>query len=72
MNSNDHENLFLIAAYGRSYSSKETVLCDWEAGKDFQVKGGPYCSIRDMDVLIDMEYPKSIYILYKGGSVQLY
>jgi hypothetical protein len=36
------KELTLIGAYGR-----EATLADWKAGKDFQIYGGPYCSIRD-------------------------
>ncbi len=36
----------LIGAYGR-----DANLQDWEAGKDFKVLGGPYCSIRDLNNL---------------------
>lgn len=35
--------LELKGAYGR-----ETSMADWEAGKDFKITGGPYCSVRDV------------------------
>ena len=38
----------LLPAYGRKYESKESALKDWNAGKDFKILGGPYCSIRDI------------------------
>ena len=43
--------IYLIPAYGRSYNSKESMLKDWEAGKDFKILNGPYCSIRDSQSL---------------------
>lgn len=33
-------------AYGRKAS-----IADWEAGKDFRIVGGPYCSKRDLAVM---------------------
>ena len=41
----------LLPAYGRDYTSRKAVLADWEAGKDFQMALGPYCSIRDVDAM---------------------
>ena len=41
----------IVAAYGRKYSTKEAALKDWNAGKDFRVFDGPYCSIRDLPKL---------------------
>lgn len=41
----------LIPAYGRSYATKEELLQAWEAGADFQIVAGPYCSIRDMELM---------------------
>jgi len=40
--------LFLTAAYGRKYTSREQAVKDWQAGKDFKIDDGPYCSIRDI------------------------
>lgn len=39
--------LVLIPAYGRRYTTWEAAKVDWEAGKDFKIEGGPYCSKRD-------------------------
>lgn len=36
----------LRGAYGR-----QTLLADWNAGKDFQIVNGPYCSIRDLETI---------------------
>jgi len=37
----------LVPAYGRNYQTEAEALKDWNAGKDFKIAGGPYCSIRD-------------------------
>lgn len=39
----------LIPAYGRDYKSAQEVLDALNAGKDFQIAGGPYCSCRDFE-----------------------
>jgi len=41
--------LILVPAYGRSYSNEAEALIDWNAGKDFKIEGGPYCSQDDLD-----------------------
>ena len=41
----------LVPAYGRVYNSVEAMMADWNAGKDFRIWGGPYCSIRDLGAL---------------------
>ncbi len=41
----------LIPAYGRKGRTPEAMLADWNAGKDFKIFGGPYCSIRDFPQL---------------------
>jgi hypothetical protein len=41
--------LVLIPAYGRRYKDKDSMLADWQNGKDFKIVGGPYCSIRDLE-----------------------
>ena len=41
-------SITLLPAYGRKYKNKEAALKDWNAGKDFKVAGGSYCSIRDL------------------------
>ena len=38
----------LLPAYGRKYTTKESALLDW---KDFKIVMGPYCSIRDIDMM---------------------
>jgi len=40
----------LTPAYGRDYKSKEAVITDFQAGKDFKlvlIASAGYCSIRD-------------------------
>lgn len=32
-------------------NTKEETISAWEAGKDFKIVGGPYCSIRDLTQL---------------------
>ena len=38
----------------------------WLAGRDFQIVGGPYCSIRDLDKL---EQYGDVFIEYTPGEV---
>lgn len=45
-----------IPAYGRTYSSIETMLVDWQAGKDFKIVGGCYFSSRDTQALKERGY----------------
>lgn len=47
-------NLTLVAAYGRHYESIKKIEADWEAGKDFRIIRGPYCSIRDTNWMKEM------------------
>jgi hypothetical protein len=60
------ENMIhLIGAYGRRYESFESVLADWEDGKDFKIVGGPYTSIRDTDSLVNL-YDEVVIATNKG------
>jgi hypothetical protein len=61
--------LFLIPAYGRSYRSREAALRDWQAGRDFQILGGPYCSIRDVEAM--RQECARLYIQYDMGTVEV-
>ena len=45
-------------AYGRDYKSKDAVLADWKAGKDFHSAHG-YISIRDAKSL-----PAQVWVRY--------
>ncbi len=46
--------IVLQGAYGRNYVDPMQAYADWYAGKDFKIEGGPYCSVRDEDMLRDM------------------
>lgn len=41
----------LIPAYGRTYKTAADMLQGWKDGKDFMVWNGPYCSIRDVELM---------------------
>lgn len=43
--------IVLLPAYGRRYTSWKAAKADWDAGKDFRIEDGPYCSKRDEDAL---------------------
>ena len=49
-------------AYGRVYKTMDEALADWKSGKDFQMFNGPYCSKRDLDLMIK-EYSKIVLVL---------
>ena len=42
----DRDYLVAVGAYGR-----DATETDWRAGKDFQIKSGPYFSIRDCETI---------------------
>ena len=42
--------ILIVGAYGRKYISLDEAKADWEAGKDFRIVRGPYCSIRDTEL----------------------
>jgi hypothetical protein len=42
----DRDYLVAVGAYGRDATEQ-----DWQAGKDFQIKSGPYFSIRDCETI---------------------
>ena len=42
--------ILIVGAYGRKYQSLDEAKADWEAGKDFCIVHGPYCSIRDTEL----------------------
>lgn len=46
-------------AYGRDYKSKDAVLADWKAGKDFHGGVHGYLSVRDADSV-----PAQIWVRY--------
>ena len=49
----EKDELYLFPAYGRKYAGFAEAINDWHLGKDFSINGfgGPYCSIRDLEVL---------------------
>ena len=46
------QRITLIGAYGRRYDTKEQAINAWNQGKDFKVLNGPYCSKRDINVML--------------------
>ena len=48
--------ILIVGAYGRKYISLDEAKADWEAGKDFRIVRGPYCSIRDTELFKSMGY----------------
>ena len=46
-------DLILVPAYGRTYADSAAVKEDWLDGRDFKIAGGPYTSIRDIELLND-------------------
>lgn len=61
--------LILFPAYGRMYDDHASMRKDWEAGKDFRVFAGPYCSIRDIERL--KQDASSVYITDPRSRVQI-
>ena len=64
-----YTSLILVGAYGRVYKTKKAAITDWEAGKDFKIQGGPYCSIRDITVIADTAC--AVLISTQQGHVQV-
>lgn len=64
--------VYLVPAYGRQYQTEEAVLKDWNAGKDFKIDGGPYCSIRDRDTIAkEMRNPTVIITFARDKFVEV-
>ncbi len=53
--------LVVTGAYGR-----EPTLADWQAGKDFKIKGGPYFSIRDLAQIKDYGTEQIVFLNNRG------
>ena len=59
--------LILIPAYGRKYETEVEAFEAWQSGADFKIEDGPYCSIRDIDLIrknypvISIRYGKGLY-----------
>ena len=45
------QRVTLSGAYGRTYTEASKAAIDWQAGKDFKMSNGSYCSIRDLHTL---------------------
>lgn len=62
------DNVLVIEpAYGRSYADVASLMKDWEEGKDFKISfGGPYCSIRNLELIKERGY-KALVIRSKQG-----
>ncbi|NIV11918.1 MAG: hypothetical protein GWN62_11780 [Aliifodinibius sp.] len=43
--------MILIPAYGRRYKDIQDAIQAWESGADFCIANGPYCSIRDFQLM---------------------
>ena len=54
--------LFLVAAYGRIYKTREQALDAWRSGRDFKIVDGPYCSVRDYELLL--QDFSNVYVCY--------
>ena len=62
-------SVFLEPAYGRQYKTREAALQDWQAGRDFNIEGGPYCSRRDIAQLYQ-QFGR-VYIRYSRGTLEV-
>lgn len=60
--------ILLVGAYGRAYKTLDDAEADWNAGKDFKIFKGPYCSIRDLPLLKEMGHGV---VLTAGTTCQL-
>ena len=64
------DNLYLTPAPWRKWmQTREEIIQDWQAGKDFLIYNGPYCSIRDIEYLRS-SYNR-VYILHDRGSIEV-
>jgi len=64
------DNLYLTPAPWRKWmQTREEIISDWKAGKDFRIQSGPYCSIRDIEYLRS-SYNR-IYIIHDRGSIEV-
>lgn len=62
-------SIFLTAAYGRRYKTKEQALTAWDSGKDFITTMGSYCSVRDL-VLLKTNYNR-VFLQYDRGILEI-
>lgn len=61
------KHIVVIGAYGRDYKDMFEPAKDWNAGKDFKICGGPYCSKADSQTLIDQGIG-TVRIRYQRGT----
>ena len=60
------KSLELHGCYGR-----DTNMTDWAEGKDFKILGGPYCSIRDLDIMIRDGWEELVFVNRAGLLVDV-
>jgi hypothetical protein len=60
------KDLDLVGAYGRPAN-----YMDWVEGLDFQIIGGPYCSIRDIEYIKENGIKYIKFYLFKPGKIEL-
>jgi hypothetical protein len=64
------DNLYLVPAPWRKWmQTRAEIISDWQAGKDFRIESGPYCSIRDIEYLRS-SYNR-VYILHSHGIIEV-
>lgn len=61
----------LIGAYGRTYTNTDAMFKDWRDGKDFKICNGPYCSIRDISIMLRLNDTVEL-MLNTGERICLY
>lgn len=64
-------SIYVVPAYGRDYENKDQAVDDWLDGKDFKIANGPYCSIRDFNILdtVVMLDKAEMHILQYGAII---
>jgi len=58
------DEITLCGAYGRA-----TEMADWDAGKDFKIIGGPYCSNRDVELMKAHGIELLVFVDFKGNII---
>lgn len=68
----EESQMIIIPAYGRQYLSAKEALQDWFDGKYFKLYNGPYCSVRDIELLKEKFSEVHLYPLWPmPGRVDL-
>lgn len=65
------KTLYVQGAYGRAYTTFEQVVRDWDAGKDFKIIDGPYCSKRDLTDIKSMGYVRICFMSRTGNTLHI-